>query len=557
MSGERPFGPCQDCGAPVEPQQRYCVNCGQRTGSRDPQLVALLRRVGERSRATAPPAQASTEPIAPARSSARPRGPGLTLPPRKVSALLVLVFLGFGVLLGHVAGSRVNDTLAASRQPMKIVLPSQALSATATAPTSTSTSSSSASSSSAAGEPPEAQATPTPEPAPAPTPAPAKATAPAKGGTSPSGHAPSRPNGTGGGKGGSGKGSPGASGSGLPPVKHVFVIMLSDEPYASVFGPASTAPYLARTLEHKGELLVHYDAVAHEQLADELALLSGQGPTAETAADCPNYATIAPTGIGPDQQVLGSGCVYPSSTQTLPGQLAARRLTWRAYVQGTDEPDVPGACAHPALGQGDPTSGPHPPRRGRTPRTSTRSSTSSRSPARPPAQPTSSAWVACRVTWPTRAHPELLLHRARPLPGRQPHALQRWGTRRPRARHRFLAKVVPEILESKAYSESGLLVITVDEAPSSGEFADSSSCCGQPSFPNVTSTAPSGLSPRGGGAVGALLLSPFVKGATTNQEPFNHFSLLRTIEDFFGLAHLGYAALPAVKSFEPSMFAGP
>jgi hypothetical protein len=99
-------------------------------------------------------------------------------------------------------------------------------------------------------------------------------------------------------------------------------------------------------------------------------------------------------------------------------------------------------------------------------------------------------------------------------------------------------------------------VITVDEAPSSGEFADSSSCCGQPSFPNVASTAPSGLSSRGGGAVGALLLSPFVKGATTNQEPFNHFSLLRTIEDFFGLAHLGYAALPAVNSFEPSMFTG-
>ncbi len=61
--------------------------------------------------------------------------------------------------------------------------------------------------------------------------------------------------------------------------------------------------------------------------------------------------------------------------------------------------------------------------------------------------------------------------------------------------------------------------------------------------------------PRGGGAVGALLLSPYVKGATTSQEPFNHFSLLRTIEDLFG------AAAPrlrrrcaAVKSFEPALF---
>ena len=54
--------------------------------------------------------------------------------------------------------------------------------------------------------------------------------------------------------------------------------------------------------------------------------------------------------------------------------------------------------------------------------------------------------------------------------------------------------------------------------------------------------------------MGALLLSPFVKGGTISQEPYNHFSLLRTIEDLFGLQHLGYAALPAVKSFEPSMF---
>ncbi len=117
----------------------------------------------------------------------------------------------------------------------------------------------------------------------------------------------------------------------------------------------------------------------------------------------------------------------------------------------------------------------------------------------------------------------------------------------------FLKQVVPEITGSKAYKESGLLVITVDEAPSSGTFADSSSCCGQPLFPNDPAKTLAGA-PRGGGTVGALLLSPYVKGGQTNEEPFNHFSLLRTIEDLFGLPHLGYAALPAVKSFEPAMF---
>jgi phosphatidylinositol-3-phosphatase len=117
----------------------------------------------------------------------------------------------------------------------------------------------------------------------------------------------------------------------------------------------------------------------------------------------------------------------------------------------------------------------------------------------------------------------------------------------------FLEQVVPEITGSKAYKESGLLVITVDEAPSSGAFADSSSCCGQPLFPNDPVKSIAGA-PRGGGTVGALLLSPFVKGGTVSQEEFNHFSLLRTIEDLFAFRHLGYAGASAVKSFEPSMF---
>jgi hypothetical protein len=45
-----------------------------------------------------------------------------------------------------------------------------------------------------------------------------------------------------------------------------------------------------------------------------------------------------------------------------------------------------------------------------------------------------------------------------------------------------------------------------------------------------------------------------VKAATTNQEPYNDFSALRTIEDLFGLGHLGYAAATGVISLEPAVF---
>jgi len=54
--------------------------------------------------------------------------------------------------------------------------------------------------------------------------------------------------------------------------------------------------------------------------------------------------------------------------------------------------------------------------------------------------------------------------------------------------------------------------------------------------------------------VGSLLLSPFIRGGGSSEEPYNHFSLLRTIEDIFGLKHLGYAALAHVSAFEAAIF---
>ena len=99
-------------------------------------------------------------------------------------------------------------------------------------------------------------------------------------------------------------------------------------------------------------------------------------------------------------------------------------------------------------------------------------------------------------------------------------------------------------------------MITTDEAPSSGEYADSSSCCGQPRFPSLP--APAGLPRRcrrKAAARSARCCSRrSSKAATINQESFNHFSLLRTFEDFFGVKHLGYAAGAHVGSLEPSLF---
>ncbi|HYC09610.1 MAG TPA: alkaline phosphatase family protein, partial [Steroidobacteraceae bacterium] len=56
--------------------------------------------------------------------------------------------------------------------------------------------------------------------------------------------------------------------------------------------------------------------------------------------------------------------------------------------------------------------------------------------------------------------------------------------------------------------------------------------------------------------VGAVLLSPFVKPGTVSSVPYNHYSLLRTVEALFGLSYLGYAAEPDLKVFGPDVFSG-
>ena len=56
------------------------------------------------------------------------------------------------------------------------------------------------------------------------------------------------------------------------------------------------------------------------------------------------------------------------------------------------------------------------------------------------------------------------------------------------------------------------------------------------------------------GCVGALLLSPLIKPGTVSAVDYNHYSLLRSIEDISGLPHPGDAAMPQVRSFGPDVF---
>ena len=129
----------------------------------------------------------------------------------------------------------------------------------------------------------------------------------------------------------------------LPKVRHVFEIALSTTSYATAFAPDSSAPYL-RSLVPKGTLLSGFHSLGSGELADNLALVSGQGPNAETAAGCPKYAEF-PTGTTAKSNglVAGDGCVYPETALTIGDQVTASGHVWKAYVADMGKQ----TCAHP------------------------------------------------------------------------------------------------------------------------------------------------------------------------------------------------------------------
>ncbi len=97
------------------------------------------------------------------------------------------------------------------------------------------------------------------------------------------------------------------------------------------------------------------------------------------------------------------------------------------------------------------------------------------------------------------------------------------------------------IMNSKAYQQDGMLIITFDEADLEGDDKDARSCCGEPVGPNTQAPGMFGL---GGGRIGAVIISSFVKPGIANTKTYNHYSLLRSLETLFGLSHLGYAEKP-------------
>jgi hypothetical protein len=339
----------------------------------------------------------------------------------------------------------------------------------------------------------------------------------------------------------------------LPAIKHVWDIVLENEDYATTFGSPASDPYLAQTLPAEGALLEDYYATGHESNDNYISLVSGQPPNVENQADCQLFAPFL--GVAVDGIAQGEGCVYPSDIETIGNQLTVKRLGWKAYEQ--DMGNIPSreaaACGHPAVGSADGTQDAvagdgyatrHDPfvyfesvitdtsycdahvvalgsTTGAMPKAALKGETGLATDLRSAATTPAYSFITPN-----------LCNDGHDYPCKN----EKSGASALADIDAFLHTWVPRIEASPAYRQGGLIEITFDE--SDGAQSDASACCGEQ--PGVGSPLP-GITGPGGGKVGAVLISPWIKPGTRSTRAYNHYSTLATDEEIFGLARLGDA----------------
>ncbi|MFL5895330.1 MAG: alkaline phosphatase family protein [Thermoleophilaceae bacterium] len=343
--------------------------------------------------------------------------------------------------------------------------------------------------------------------------------------------------------------APAPASAALPPVKHVFVIVLENEDYATSFAGDSKAPFLAKTMPPMGALLTDYYGIGHESLDNYIAMISGQGPNPQTQADAPLFTDFSPGSEGPDGQAMGSGTVYPASVKTIADQFDDKHVKWRGYMEdmANAPPGEDRTCRHPQPNQTDPTQ-------------------SARKGDQYAARHNPFVYFHSLIDGPSchdndvdfTTMPGEIEHAATtpafsfitPNLCHDGHDAPCKGSDEPgglQSINDFLQKWVPAILGSNGFKDDGMLIVTFDEASS-----DNSACCNERSAntPNAAGPEPG----DGGGKVGAIVISPFTKPGTVDKTPYNHYSFLRGIEDLFGLRHLGYAGQEGLEPLGPKVF---
>ena len=80
--------------------------------------------------------------------------------------------------------------------------------------------------------------------------------------------------------------------SALPPIKHVWFIILENKSYDAAFSGLNNNTYLWKTLPSQGVLIKNYFGTGHYSEDNYMALASGQAPVVDNQADCPSYSDM-------------------------------------------------------------------------------------------------------------------------------------------------------------------------------------------------------------------------------------------------------------------------
>ncbi|HEV3233915.1 MAG TPA: alkaline phosphatase family protein [Candidatus Dormibacteraeota bacterium] len=313
---------------------------------------------------------------------------------------------------------------------------------------------------------------------------------------------------------------------GVPHFDHVFVLVEENESFATTFDPSGPAKYLNATLVPASTLDDQYFATGHVSLDNYVSMTSGQMGNGLTNTDC----------------LLGQAvnlwtCVQPqgviSGGRNLGDQLDDAGVTWKQYSDGTTK-----SCVHadysPTATGADPYQG------------------AGKTPTNNGAGKDFADRHVGFLYYPDiiGADPRCQAHlkpftdlagdiTAGQVPGfgfitpdtcndghDAPCVDSGGNTTAPGGLTSADKWLSPTgggkigTLLSYLYSHNGLLLLTFDE----GAVSDFSGCCG----------GTAGV--VGGGRIGLLALSSCIKPGQVIHTPYNHYSLLRTIEDNFSIS---------------------
>jgi hypothetical protein len=400
-------------------------------------------------------------------------------------------------------------------------------------------------------------------------------------------------------------------------IGHVWTIILENKSYESTFTGLNQNSYLWKTLPQYGELLRQYYGTGHYSLDNYISLVSGQAPAPDNQNDCPQYKDVTPGTPAADGQThASSGCVYPKSVKTLFNQLDDKHVPWKIYAQDMGKnPTRENAyqCGIPGnpSGAGVPDPG-------------SATATDQYVPKHNPA-----AWFHsvfdnpkdCANVVPLDGLAATKGHRAesglaQDLKHESTTPRFSWITPDncsdahdatckgdnlsgdPNnhqgglyASDLFLEKVIPQIMASPAFQHDGLIQVVFDEAfppykmygNSIADYtgnADKSlntptdtsqsivACCNELPGPNTTQPGFQAFgqdTTPGGGITGSVLISRFIKPGSISDQPYNHYSWLRSMEDLFGIdhggtdghGHLGYAGADGLRPFGADVYNNP